>query len=647
MPSPPLRQLATLSASVLLAAGCTSMVEGGGDLAGAFASADTGGFAVLDTSGFPTASPDTLTSGGQDPTGAPADPGTATDAAAPLDPGHGGLLDQSSPGDHSGGLAYGATPGPDLAGAADPGATLAGDPGLVADPGDGGGGGLADAPLDPGPQDTWAEQDDDLDGIPNGVEGTGDPDGDGAPNYQDADSDGDGLPDIVEAGPQGTGEAWPRNSDGSGGPDFLDDDADDDGVPDAEEMKGADGVPGTGDETDPTKADTDGDGYTDLVEVAYGSDATDPNSTLPPEAFYVVLPFQAPDHEYRPLDFGTDISYADVLIMVDLSGSMAGEHANLKTGIKDTIIDGVLAEIPGAAFGLVKFGTWSDQPYQVTQPITTNAAAVQTAVDSISTCGGADEPHAEALYQAAAGTGMNGKLCLDWFIFCLDSQTVSLPPASCPAGTVGGACFRDLALPIFLMITDEGFATWDWDSGNAHGIGAAINAMQAIGAKFIGVDSSGGNAAGDFNQVATGTGSVNQAGQPFNFTISSDGTGLSGAIVDAVTDLTQNIKLGAVTTTTASVANPEGVDTTQFIKAIKPLSAAPPSGADSFDATSFYGLDPGTTVTFEVDFHNDFFQPTSDGVALFESTITVLGDGTQLDTRPVYIIVPSRSGAGT
>ncbi len=74
----------------------------------------------------------------------------------------------------------------------------------------------------------WAQQDDDGDGIPNGIEGKGDDDGDGIPNYLDDDSDNDGIPDSVEA-PRGV----PVDDDGDGIPNYLDYDSDGDGLGDA------------------------------------------------------------------------------------------------------------------------------------------------------------------------------------------------------------------------------------------------------------------------------------------------------------------------------------------------------------------------------------------------------------------------------
>jgi hypothetical protein len=485
--------------------------------------------------------------------------------------------------------------------------------------GDSDGDGDADGDSD-GDTDTfppgWAEQDEDGDGIPNGVEGTDDPDGDDLPNWQDPDSDGDGIPDAIEAGPT---PQSPVDSDSDGTPDYLDLDSDNDGLPDSEEWLLG---------TDPTNQDSDGDGIWDIVEVAYGSDPLDDGDFPPSDVFFVILPYNAPNHEFRDLDFGTNITHADVMIMVDLSGSMSGEHDNLKAGINNVVISGISAQMPEAAYGLTKFGTWDDfnNLYQVTQPITQNATAVQSAVNTISTCGGADEGHAEALWQLSTGAGYNN----DGYV---------IPAADCASqlGSVGGGCFRPQAMPIYIMCTDE---SWN-SSPPGHSRAEAIAAMNTIGAKFIGIDSGGGVSGGDFNAVSAGTGSVNENNQPFNFQINSNGTGLSNTVVDAVIDLTQNIQLD-VTTNRESVFNAYSVDTTQFIKAIVPLTASPLEGVGGMDSTTFYDVDPGTIVTFTVDFHNDFFEPETPESVMFQATIIVLGEGSQVDSRDVFIIVPGK-----
>ena len=90
----------------------------------------------------------------------------------------------------------------------------------------------------------------------------------------DADSDDDGLTDDEEVNTYGTIP--------------TDDDTDSDGITDGEEViAGADGHI-----TDPNDADTDGDGINDNVEIADGTDPTDPDD--PPEPTPTPTPSPTP-----------------------------------------------------------------------------------------------------------------------------------------------------------------------------------------------------------------------------------------------------------------------------------------------------------------------------------------------------------------
>lgn len=468
----------------------------------------------------------------------------------------------------------------------------------------------------------YLDTDSDDDGIPDLYEGTDDPDKDGIPNFLDTDSDGDGIPDYVENGEN----IPPLDSDGDGIPDYLDLDSDNDGLSDAQEIEFG---------SDPKQKDTDGDGYDDFTEFIFGSNPKDPDSGIPKNAFYIILPYES-DPVVKNLDFSTDIKKVDVLILVDLSGSMSGEHTNLKSGIKNTIIDGVRAEIPDSAFGLVKFGTLEDKVYNLAQAMTTNADAVKTAVDSISSCGGAEEYHTHALWQAASGAANNEKICVTHLIGCIDGwYNVSYNTVDCTGkeGKIGGACFREESLPIFIMASDESFTDgdWDkWDKGSRKRISDAVVAMNAINAKFIGIDS--GSSTSNFNAISDGTGSKDTLGNRFNYKINADGTGFSEKIVAAVVELTNNIQID-ITTKAKHIDNLFGVtDTTKFIKSVSP--------------DTFTDVKPGQTVTFDVTFENTIYKNESYESKVFSAMINVLGDGSFLDSREVFIVVPGKDYIG-
>lgn len=520
----------------------------------------------------------------------------------------------------------------------------------------------------------FLDTDSDNDGVPDGVEGTGDADSDGIPNYRDpdadadgildgiecseqpcvdtdqdgtpdyldADSDGDGVPDLSEGNKDGDGDGLPNyrdddsdgdgildstecpavpcaDSDNDGFPDFKDKDSDNDGLTDAKELEIG---------TDPHKADTDDDGVDDNTENAFGSDPKDPTSSIPENAYYYILPYNAPAVQ-DSLDFQTNIQKADIMIMVDLSGSMGGEHANLKTGINNVVITGVKDKIPNAAFGLAKFGTLEDDPYILAQGITTDTAAVQTAVNTIAECGGSSEAAYEALYQAVTGAGVTYECDSGGCNMIMAATTI---PTSVPG-------WRDEALPIVIMCTDEELQDYA-SSCDTHSKAEAFAAMNAKNAKFIGINSGGGSTlTNNFNEISTSTGSLDGSNNPFNYTINSDGTGLSQQVVDAVVALSKGIQID-VNTIVKSVANDESVDTSAFVKSVVPNTADPVNGYDTKDTTTFYKVKPGTVVTFDVTFQNTTYDNQTTETKLFVANINVMGAGTLLDTRQVFILVP-------
>ena len=227
-------------------------------------------------------------------------------------------------------------------------------------------------------------------------------------------------------------------------------------------------------------------------------------------------------------------------------------------------------------------------------------------------------------------------------------------------GSIGGACFRPGALPIFIMMTDEAFE-WAYSRYKVGGsdwlyvsTNDAINALKGINGKFIGVDSwntgsPGASPANDLKAVSNGTGSVDGSGNPFYYLINSNGTGLSTNIANAVEALAASVPM-LVNTGKESITNPQSVDVTQFIKSITPVKRVVSGNTINCPAEctdeAFQNVKPGTTVTFDIDFYNDIFNPTTPEPTAFKAKIHVFGEGSLVDTREVYIIVPGKIGTG-
>lgn len=503
-------------------------------------------------------------------------------------------------------------------------------------------------------------QDDDGDGILNGVEGCEDLDGDSLPNCIDSDSDGDGIPDNQECPEQPC-----RDTDGDGTPDFLDRDSDNDGLSDKKEKEKG---------TDPLSHDTDGDGDDDLAEIAYGSNPLDDGDHIPEGLFYVVLPYNAPADVTRKLTFSTKIEAIDVAIFFDDSGSMGDEINKLKEEVKDNVVGAIanqFADNPNyASFGLVRFG-W-EKPYIVEQTMTYDADAVKNAIGNLKGDQG-NELAIYAIYLAATGEAYTGSMlpcamnqCKDPLLGVMHSAKYNVAKADCSAadkiGTAGALCIRKKSMPIFVVITDE-----DSDDCVPYGsqttlstscmfdVGTkelskdlAIAGMNGIGAKFIGIDS-GFNDEGKktdsakewFTGFAQATGSLDANGNPFLYhTEQADGTGIGGNITEAIKQLTTWIDMDV---TTGGISDDEcnGVNAAEFVKSSKALSSDPDT--IEHNDTTFFSVPQNAEVTFDVHFYNDFCVNSSNTFLKFDAHATVLGNGSYLSSHLINVIVPEGS----
>lgn len=504
-----------------------------------------------------------------------------------------------------------------------------------------------------------ATMDMDGDGIADAVEGTADSDGDGIVNQLDTDSDGDGIDDATENA-RGT-PCGPTDSDSDTTPDFRDLDSDNDGLSDAEEIAVM---------TDPTLVDTDGDGVTDLGEVrGTRTDPTDPESTIPPGDFFVVLPYMDPE-QYRPLRFGTDLKRADVYFLIDTSFSMDAAIANVRSSLS-TIASEAAGRIPDVQMGVGRFedfpfddhfcipigctGSWfgsaGDVPFSHVQSITGDLPSVQTALNGLTTRDGGDcpESQSEALFQVADGSGGMYRF--------RNGATYTIPPRSCAAGAIGYPCFRDGALPIVVFVTDAG---WHNGVGGANPYGGitpavhtfdqAATALNAIGGRFIGVALTPGGGCSvlgldrvALDEMARLTGSVDAAGAPLVYT--ATGGTVSSSIIDGIQTLAESTPQDVNTRTENVPGNPDDFDARLFILSITPLEAyrdgaACPACYTRTDSTTFYGVIPGTEVEFDIEFKNDV-RMGQETAEIFRAKIFVVGNGvTDLDERQVYIVVP-------
>jgi hypothetical protein len=477
----------------------------------------------------------------------------------------------------------------------------------------------------------YRDRDSDGDGINDQVERAIDTDGDTTPNYLDDDTDGDGLSDRVEG---------LADTDVDGRADFLDLDSDNDGLPDREEHDVR--------HTDPLSADSDGDEIDDLSEVALGTDPMDPSSVPPPDTFYFVLPHLDEDGpKTEDFDFETTLIMADVFFLIDTTGSMGEEIGNLLSGLTDVVIPGILASIPDVALGLARFedfpispyGEPTNRVYELEQQMTTAHERVYDAIARLAVWRGGDLPESDvpALWAAATGEPLG-----------FYSAPFIADPTTPGGGIIGGAGFRAESQPIFVLVTDAAFHN-DLGGNDPYDpldlgpetpnvtYAQALGALLTISARVIGVASVGGRA--DLEDIALDTGTIDSAGDPIVFDVGADGTGLSTGLVAAIADLASGTPQDVDTFLEDAPA--DAVDATLFIESVVPVSADPPTGFSSMDATTFYGVIPGTVVTFRVTAYNDVVEE-GETSQIFRCLLVVRGNGvTRLDEHDVIILVPA------
>lgn len=511
-----------------------------------------------------------------------------------------------------------------------------------------------------------ASQDQDHDSIADELEGNGDPDHDGIPNLRDTDSDGDGRSDSAEADRENP--CAPPDSDGDGVPDFRDVDSDNDGLDDATERRVG---------TSLTLVDTDADGVSDLVEVAgVGSDPADARDGLRPDDILVVLPYGG-DREERNISVTVQVRKADVFLLMDTTGSMTGERRALVRGLLGTLLPGLEASIPDLQVGvgaledypLSGYGTTGDVPFSLLRSIrpvdedvahwsvqvpaargcsvypgelTAGPNAVADLFEAVNglTCpdGGNDDPEAyvPALWALAAGRG------LEWPGGVLRAPVCGEDSEGMP--TAGYACFRHGALPIVVVLGDTSFhngpggtAPYDFPSPSYED---AIAALRQLGARVVGVYSEGDRGETDFSALCRDTGTLDADGEPFAFSIGDEGENLSETVVAAVTQLVG----AAPADVTATVANLEGnldrFDASRFVVELGTPADTPMDGILSKDHERYYGVSPGTQVSFAVTLRNDV-RPAGESAQLFRARLEIRAGGSAVvSTKNLFIVVP-------
>lgn len=494
----------------------------------------------------------------------------------------------------------------------------------------------------------FRDPDSDNDFILDGDERDIDTDMDGLEDWQDVDSDNDGISDADEAGDLDL-FTQPIDTDMDGIPNFRDPDSDNDGISDAAEL-------GAG--TDPLLGDSDGDGISDLIEVGAGTDPLDMmDSPRTRGDFVFVVPFEeAPDPERDTLAFSTSIQFADVYFLFDTTGSMSGEISTMRSAVT-SIIDNITCtdfgtacvtdadcaggqvcaltstciEDPAATSCIASVwtgvGTYEGNrnSYRNLLSLQGVPSATQAAIPGSASGGGADESLFESVACVADPSVCSGAMC--------DGRGIG-----CPA-------YRSDAVRILVAITDEQDECAGCSSDSAS---AAGSRLRTAGVTFVGVDAdSGHEPRTHLRAIATESDSLSSAGTPLVF--DGDGAAVTAAVTSAINEIVLGVPL-RVTIEAADEPDDDG-DALQFIDRLEvnvsgvdgctAVAETEDTDGDGF-ADAFPALRPGTPVCWDVVAQMNTTVMPADAPLVFKARLTVRGDGSPLDGRDVFFLVPPR-----
>jgi hypothetical protein len=259
------------------------------------------------------------------------------------------------------------------------------------------------------------------------------------------DTDFDGVPDCEESD---------LDVDGDGQLACDDADSDNDGLEDGEET----GCPVS---TDRERVDSDGDGYTDRVELIVGSNACAIDSD-PTDIVDAVVAVLSGSSVTTTVAWQFGVERADIVFNVDTTGSMGIVIDALPNASRESFLPAFRAIVSDVRVAVsdfrdfpcgTGFGTpGTDYSFRLGQRATSNLSAAYTALESLTLGNGGDlaETGVESLYQIATGAGRTA--CSGSTVPAFNSALNLVRGVA--DGTVGGAGLRTDAARLVVHVTD-------------------------------------------------------------------------------------------------------------------------------------------------------------------------------------------------
>lgn len=383
------------------------------------------------------------------------------------------------------------------------------------------------------------------------------------------------------------------------------------------------------------------------------TDIVDDDVAPPPTDFCIDLD---PDAGVLTVNLETQpqLSVADVFFLVDRTGSMTEEIDNIKANLQTTIVPAIARAIGDVQFGVATYGDFplhpygedGDIPFTMVSPIDRSVSNVQGAVNSIRVGGGGDNAEAmtEALFQVASGEGY--------------SPWITSRAACAVPGRQGYPCFRPNAQPIVVLVTDapahngpQADNAYDnalfLGSGGSrvpHSYTEMINAARATRLRVLGINSGVSPFWGrdDLSRIAVDTGAVTSTGTPLVFDIGDDGRELDTRVVSAIETFTRQVRFDA----SARVLDVDPMrPATPLVRAVRPVSASPSVNVQRIEGDTFYGVIPGTRLTFALELQATV--PRTNVPQRFPARVQFYAGGrANLGARDIVIVIPALDGAG-
>jgi len=382
-----------------------------------------------------------------------------------------------------------------------------------------------------------------------------------------------------------------------------------------------------------------------------------------------------------------DPSQLDVHFNVDTTASFSGEIDAIQRELTRSIIPRLRSRVSNTQLGVSRFADFAlvpfgrpaskgaaDVPYKLLSPITDTLSKVASAVHALDRPlgegGDVPEASAEALYQIATGVGLEraGRTIIEPF----DRAAA----AAQGGGTVGGVGFRRGAFRVVVHITDAPahtpteYASQGLES--THSLASAAAALHAIGARVIGICSTGfrdsERVRTELSELALATGAQTKPDRkdrcptglagallpsyggvcPWVFDVDYDGSGLARSITDAVVALLDDARFAAVH---AEV----GDDPLGFVKKIEltPLKQSAgvvmpqtadllPSGAPDGIADSYLDVNKEHRLGFAVTLRDTRIAP-ADYDQRYRVSVRLVADSVLLEERVLGIRIPAVS----